>query len=75
MCIDAGVSGSPRQVLVFPVWYVLVCFRVAVFLGEAEVDDVHEVTLLAETHQEVVRLYVTVYEVLGVYVLDAADLQ
>ena len=46
---------------------------VAVFLRQAEVNDVHEVALLAQPHQEVVRLHVAMDEVLAVNVLDPVD--
>ena len=75
MCVDAGVARRAGEVLVFPVRYVLVCARVAVFLGQTEVDDVDEVALLAEAHEEVVRLDVAVNEVLRMYVFYAADLK
>ena len=74
MCVDAGVAGGAGQVLVFPVRDVLVGARVAVLLRQPKVDHVDEVSLLAEPHQEVVRLHVAVDEVLRVDVLDAADL-
>lgn len=51
------------------------CAGVAVFLGQAEVDDVDQVALLAQPHQEVVWLHVSVDEILGVDVFDAADLE
>lgn len=72
--VDGGVAGSAGQVLVFPVGDVLVRAGVPVLLGQAEVDDVHQVALLPQAHEEVVRFDVPVYEVLGVDVLDAADL-
>ena len=75
MCVDAGVARRAGEVLVFPVRYVLVCARVAVLLGQAEVDDVDEVALLAEAHEEVVRFDVAVNEVLRMYVFYAADLK
>jgi len=52
----------------------LVRLRVTVLLCEAKVYDVHEVTLLAETHQEVVRFDITMYKVLRVDVLYTAYL-
>jgi len=73
--VDGGVARRARQVLVLAVRYVLVRSGVAVFLGEAEVDDVDQVALLAEAHKEVVGLHVSVDEVLRVYVFDAADLE
>ena len=74
MCVDAGVPGGARQVLVFSVRDVLVRARVTVFLRESKVNHVHEVPLLAETHQEVVGFHVAVDEVLRVDVFYAADL-
>ena len=74
MSVNAGVSGGARQVFVFSVRYVLMCARVAIFLGETEVDDVHQVALLTEAHEKVVGLDVTMNEVFRVNVLNAADL-
>ena len=74
MGIDGGVAGSASQVLVFPVGDVLVGAGVPVLLGQAKVNDVHQVALLPQPHEEVVRLDVPVDEVLGVDVLNAADL-
>lgn len=72
--VDGGVAGGAGEVLVLAVGNVLVGAGVAVLLGQAEVDDVDQVALLAQAHQEVVGLHVSVDEVLGVDVLDAADL-
>ena len=46
--VDAGVPCRACEVLVFPVGNVLVCPGVPVLLGQAEVDDIDEVPLLAE---------------------------
>ena len=43
---------------------------VAIFLGETEVDDIDLVAALTNSHKEVVRLDVTMYEIAGVDVLD-----
>ena len=75
VCVDAGVARGPGQVLVLPVGDVLVGARVAELLGQPEVYHIHEVALLAETHQEVVWLHVTVDEVLPVNKLNAANLK
>lgn len=72
--VDGGVAGGAGEVLVLAVGNVLVGAGVAVLLGQAEVDDVDQVALLAQAHQEVVGFHVSVDEVLGVDVLDAADL-
>ena len=75
VCVDGGVAGSARQVLVLAVGDVLVCAGVPILLGQSKVDDVDQVALLAQTHQEVVWLHISVDEVLGVDVLDAAYLE
>ena len=75
VCVDGGVSGRARQVLVLPVGNVLVGAGIAVFLGQTKVNYIHEVALLAEPHQEVVRLNVTVDEVFAVDVFYASDLK
>ena len=53
----------------------LMCPRISKLLCESEVDGVDQVALLAEPHEEVVRLDVAVDEVLAVDELDAADLE
>merc|ERR1719282_654603 len=68
--VDRGVPSCPGQVLVFSVWYVLVCPCVPIFFGKPEVDDIHKVSLFAQTHEEIVRLDIPVDEVLAVDVLD-----
>ena len=75
MCVDGCVACCAGQVLVLAVGDVLVCAGVAVLLGQAKVDDVHQVALLAQAHQEVVWLHVSVDEVLRVDVLYTADLE
>ncbi len=62
MGVDRGVTGGTSQVLVLTVWDVKVCLRVAVFLSQTEVDDIDLISTLANAHQEVVGLDVTVDE-------------
>lgn len=62
MGIDAGVTSGARQVLILTIRDVEMSLRVAVFLGQAEVDDIHLVSPLADPHQEVVGFDVTVDE-------------
>ena len=50
-------------------------FGIAVFFGETEVNDVHLVSTLADAHEEVVGLDITVNEVARVDVLNARDLE
>jgi hypothetical protein len=47
--------------------------RVTILLRQAEVDDIHLVAALADAHEEVVRLDITVDEGLGVDVLNTGD--
>jgi hypothetical protein len=71
--VDGGVTSGTGQVLVLSVWDVEVGLGVPVLLGETEVNHVDLVAPLADAHEEVVGLDVTVDEALGVDVLDAAD--
>lgn len=54
MSIDTGIPCGTRQVFVFPVWDVLVCPTVTKFLGQTKIDDVNEVSLFTQPHEEVV---------------------
>jgi len=60
--IDTSITSSSGQVLVLTVRNVEVTLRVTVLLSQAKIDDVHLVATLSNTHQEVVRLDVTVDE-------------
>ena len=73
MCVDAGVSGSPGQILVLSVGNVLPGAVVAILFGQSEVDEEELVAVAADAHQEVVRFDVAVDEVLVVHVLDATN--
>lgn len=77
MCIDAHVSGSSSQTLVFSVWDMLLCLRVYVLLCEAEVYDVDGVLPFraGSAHKEVLRLYVAIDEASGVDELHAGYLK
>jgi hypothetical protein len=50
-----------------------VSLGIAVLLGQAEVDNVNLVSTLADTHEEVVRLDITMDKGLGMDVFDAGD--
>ena len=60
--VQAGVPRRSGQLLIVFVADVAARARVLVALGQAEVDDVDDVLLLADADQEVVRLYVAVQE-------------
>ena len=69
--VDRSVSGGTSQVLVLSVWDVEVSLWVTVLLGETEIDHVDLVAALANTHEEVVGLDITVNEALRVDVFDS----
>jgi hypothetical protein len=71
--VDAGITGGTSQVLVLSVRNVEVRLGIAVFLSQTEIDHVDLVAALANAHEEVVGLDVTVDEGLGVDVLNAGD--
>jgi len=73
MRVDTGVTSSTCQVLVLTVRNVEVSLWVTVFLCKTKVNNIDLVSTLADAHQEVVGLDVTVNERLGVDVLDAGD--
>mmetsp|Transcript_45656 Transcript_45656/g.128936 ORF Transcript_45656/g.128936 Transcript_45656/m.128936 type:complete len:285 (-) Transcript_45656:452-1306(-) len=73
VCVDGCVSSGAGEVLVFAVGDVLLRLGVAVLLGQSEIDDVHNLCLLAESDEEVVGLDIAMDEVLGVDVLDAVQ--
>ncbi len=73
MSIDTGITSSTSKILMFAVRDVEVCFRVTVFLGQTKVNNIDLVATLANTHQEVVGLDVTMDEGLGMDILDAGD--
>ncbi len=75
MSVDRSISGSPSEVLVFSVRDVLVSSCIAILLGQTKVNYVDQISFLSQTHQEVVRLHVSVNEVLGMDVLNPADLK
>ena len=74
MGIDAGISRSASERLVLPVRYVLMSTCISVLLSQPKVNDVDQVPLLPQPHQEVVWLHVSMDEVLGVDVLQSTDL-
>ena len=73
MSVDTGITGGTSQVLVLTVRNVEVSLGVAVLLGETKVDDIDLVSALANAHEEVVGLDITVDKRLCVDVLDAGD--
>ena len=73
MSVDGRITGGSRQVLVLTIWYVEVRLRVAVFFCQSKVDDIDLISTLSNSHQEVVRLDITVDERLGMDVLNTGN--
>lgn len=71
--VDGGIAGSAGKVLVLSVRDVEMGLGVAVFLGQAKVNDIDLVASLPDAHEEVVGLDIAVDEGLGMDVLDARD--
>ncbi len=63
MGIDTSISGSSCEILVFSVCDVLVRACISILLSQAKVNNVNKISFLPKTHQEVVRLYISVNEV------------
>lgn len=75
MGVDRSVSSGTSQVLVLPVRNVKMSLGVSILFGETEIDDIDLVSSLANTHQEVVWLDVSMNEISRVDVLDSRDLR
>lgn len=76
MSIDTHISSSARQTLVLPVLDVLARLGVNVLFGQTKVNDVDNVLVLCMVppHQEVLWLYISVYQVLIVHILNSSYL-
>ena len=68
--VDGGVTSGTGQVLVLSVRDVEMRLRISVLLSKTEIDDVNLVPALADTHQEVIGLDITVNEVFTVYIFN-----
>lgn len=62
MGIDGGITSGTRQVLVFSVGNVEVSLGIPVLLCKTEIDNIDLISTLADAHQEVVGLDITVDE-------------
>ena len=69
MCVDGGIAGRSSQILAIAIGNMFTRLRVSKALGQAKVDHVHIVLLLADADQEVVWLDVSVQEMARVHKL------
>ena len=74
MRVNRGVSGGAGEVLVLAVGDVLQCARVAILLSQPEVDNVDQIPLFAQAHEEIVRFHISVDEVLRMDVFQSCYL-
>lgn len=74
MGVDGGVTGGACKVLVLAVGDVEMGFWIAVFLGEAKVDNVDLVASFANAHKEVVGFDVSMDEGLCMDIFNTRDL-
>lgn len=63
--IDARISGCSCKLLVFSVRNMKQGFRISVAFRQAEIDKMHKVRLLSESHQEVLRLKISMNDSSG----------
>ena len=63
MSVDTGIAGSTGEILAIAIRNMLTCLWFSESFGQAKVNDVNEMLLLADAYEEVVRLDVTMQEV------------
>ena len=73
MSVDGSVTSGAGKILVLTVGDVKVSLGVTVLLGQTKINDIDLVAPLADAHEEVVRLDITMDEGLGVDVFNAGD--
>ena len=73
MGFDRSITGFTSEVVVLIVWHVYAVHGVAVLRGQTKIDNVDLVATLSDTHEEVVRLDISVDEVLVVDGFDKRD--
>lgn len=76
MRVDTHVTGCTRQRFPFPVWNVLLRFRISVLLRHTEVDYVYDIRSFGvrPSNEEVVGFNVSVDQVLLMNCLDSGEL-
>ena len=76
VCVDAHISCGAGQALVFSVGNVFTGLRVYVLLGETKVNDMDNVLVhgAVPSHEKVLWLHVSVYQVLAVHILNSGYL-
>ena len=74
MCVHAGISRCPSQVLILFILDVLMRLRVPVAFGETEIDYVHYMGFFPKAEQEVLGFDIPVNVILGMKAGNATKL-
>ena len=74
MGINACITSCSRQVLVFSVRDMQMCTWITIFFGQSKVNHIHLIAPLANAHQKVIRLDITMNKVLWMDILDTRKL-
>jgi len=74
MCVDGGVSGSTRKILVLTVRDMLMSFAISIFLGKTKIDNVDNIGFFSETEKEVIGLDISMDVVSTVNEFDSGNL-
>ena len=74
MTIDRCKGGASNEAKTCVEWNVRVCIGIPIFFREPEIDEVYNVGLLSETHNDVARFEIAVNKVARMYVLQAMEL-
>ena len=75
MCVDTSVSGSASEILILSVWYVLMCSCISILFCQTKINNVHKVSFLPKTHEEVVWFNISMDKVFWMNVLYSANLK
>ena len=75
MGVDGSVSSCAGQVLVLAIRDVKVSLGVSVLFGKSEIDNIDLISSLANAHEEIVGLDVSVDKISRMDVLDSRDLR
>lgn len=63
------------KIILIPVWNVLVSRSVTIFLGKAKINNIDLIRTSPQTHQKIIRLYVSMKERLGMNELHTIYLE
>jgi hypothetical protein len=74
MVFNTGVPSGAHQAAVLLVSNMISRRKMAIFLGQAEVNHIYSVLIFGSAYQEIVRLYVPMNKVFLVQVLRSRQL-